>query len=163
MKDIKKLMITLVALLAVTTGAWATDTYTVQFKANGNTKTVENVTLPKKFSCDYDNENGELDLIIKQLYGLSGGCCGIAALTSSSENVTCGLDGHNQFITINAPFEGTATVTGLYFNEEYTDFDYSLEISIPGYTASASAGPEVAWDKAEKTGSFDMPGGNVEQ
>ena len=27
--------------------------------------------------------------------------------------------------------------------------------------ASASSGPEVAWDKAKKTGSFTMPGGNV--
>ena len=27
--------------------------------------------------------------------------------------------------------------------------------------ASASSGPEVAWDKAKKTGTFNMPGGNV--
>ena len=30
-----------------------------------------------------------------------------------------------------------------------------------GVVAPASTGPEVAWDKAEKTGTFKMPGGNV--
>lgn len=30
-----------------------------------------------------------------------------------------------------------------------------------GTDPSASSGPEVAWDKAEKTGTFKMPGGNV--
>ena len=63
MIQIKKTILTLVALLAVTTGAWAEDTYTITFAANGNTKTVENVTLPKTFQCNYDKANGELDLI----------------------------------------------------------------------------------------------------
>ena len=171
MKDIKKLMITLVALLAVTTGAWADDTYTIKFEANGNSKTVENVTLPHTFSCDYSGENGELDQIIKQLYGLSGGCCGMNSPgASGNSNVTAGVNGDNQFITISAPFEGNATVTGAYFDAAggYIDFDYSLTISCPGYdpnagssTPSSSSGPEVAWDKAKNSGSFKMPGGNV--
>ena len=37
-----------------------------------------------------------------------------------------------------------------------------MKIEVYGYvTPSASSGPEVAWDKAKKTGSFTMPGGNV--
>jgi hypothetical protein len=121
---------TLALLLTAVGGAWAQDTYTVTFKANGNTKTVENVTLPYTFKCDFNTEEGELDLIIHELYGLSGGCCGDDAPTSSgSENVTCGSDGLSQFITISAPFEGTATVNGIYEGETYQGFYYSLEIT----------------------------------
>ena len=171
MKQLKKTLLTLVALLAVTTGAWADDTYTIKFEANGNSKTVENVTLPHTFSCDYSGENGELDQIIKQLYGLSGGCCSMNSPgASGNSNVTAGVNGDNQFITISAPFEGNATVTGSYFDAAmgYSDFDYSLTISCPGYdpnagssTPAASSGPEVAWNKAKNSGSFKMPGGNV--
>ena len=134
-----KLLSILALLLVAVSGAWAQDTYNVTFKANGNTVTVENVTLPKTFSCDYWKENGELDQIIKQLYGVSSGYCSPDAPPSSgSENVTSGLDGYNQIITISGPFEGTATVTGNYFDLNGTSFDYSLEISIPGYVAKVN-------------------------
>ena len=161
MKQLKKTLLTLVALLAVTTGAWADDTYTIKFEANGNSKTVENVTLPHTFSCDYSGENGELDQIIKQLYGLSGGCCTLSPGASGNSNVTAGMNGDNQFITISAPFEGNATVTGSYFDAVYNVFDYSLTISCPGYAPAASSAFDVDWNKAEKTGKFTMPGGNV--
>ena len=162
MKQLKKTLLTLVALLAVTTGAWADDTYTIKFEANGNSKTVENVTLPHTFSCDYSGVNGELDQIIKQLYGLSGGCCSqLSPGASGNSNVTAGMNGDNQFITISAPFEGNATVTGSYFDAVYNDFDYSLTISCPGYAPAASSAFDVDWNKAEKTGTFTMPGGNV--
>ena len=41
---------TLALLLTAATGAWAEDTYTITFKANGNTKTVENVTRTLSFT-----------------------------------------------------------------------------------------------------------------
>jgi len=132
----RKVLSILALLLMAATGAWADDTYTIKFEANGNSKTVENVTLPHTFSCDYSGENGELDQIIKQLYGLSGGCCGLYSPgASGNSNVTAGVNGDNQFITISAPFEGNATVTGSYFDAAggYRDFDYSLTISCPGY------------------------------
>ena len=142
-----KLLSLLALLLVAVSGAWAQGTYTVTFKANGNTKVVENVTLPKTFSCDYFNENGELDLIIKELYGIVGGFCYTDAPNSSgSENVTCGIDGdNNQYITVNAPFDGTATVTGKYTSYDASQtIDYSLEITCPlpapaGFTASFTA------------------------
>ena len=248
MNQLKKTILTLVALLALTTGAWADDTYTVQFKANGNTKTVANVVLPYQFRCNFSSENGELDQIIRELYGWSGGYCNGDLHSSGNENVTCGSSDMDDYITISAPFEGTATVTGWYFNKS-TNIKYSLEISIPGYVAKVNVtgvtlsetsaemtlggetltltatvapanatnktvtwttsdesvatvangvvtavapgtatitatatngtadtsddktaactvtviqpGPEVAWDKATKTGTFTMPGGNV--
>ena len=124
---------TLALLVTAATGAWATDTYTVQFQANGNTKTVENVTLPHTFACNWNGETGfgtdELDLIIQELYGLSGGCCVSVAPNSDNASVTCALNGGNQYITVNAPFNGTATVTGGYEDSNNNGFDYTLEIT----------------------------------
>ena len=164
MIQIKKTILTLVALLAVTTGAWAEDTYTITFAANGNTKTVENVTLPKTFQCNYDKANGELDLILKELYSWTGNanqtfCDGETTPQSSDENkVVAGSDNGDHYITINNVFEGTVTITGYYVvNSVVIETPYSLEISI----AASASGPEVAWNKAKKTGTFTMPGGNV--
>lgn len=164
MKQLKKTILTLVALLAVTTGAWAADTYTVTFAANGNTKTVENVTLPKNFQCSYSNADGELDLILKELYGWTGDsdetvCANWSTPTSSDANkVVAGKNGNDHYITIDNVFEGTVTITGDYYVDmELTQ--YSLEISI---AAASSATPvDIAWDEAKKTGTFTMPGGNV--
>ena len=137
----KKILSIFALLLMAVTGAWADDTYTVQFKANGNTKTVENVVLPHQFQCSYIYENGELDQIIKELYGLSRGYCLGEIKSSGNENVTCGASGYDDYITISAPFEGTATVTGWYDldDDDGNTLDYFLEISIPGYTEPAAA------------------------
>ena len=129
----QKLLSILALLLMAVTGAWADDTYTVQFKANGKTKTVENVVLPHQFLCNFSDENGELDQIIRELYGLSGGYCNGDLHSSGNKNVTCGSSDMDDYITISAPFEGTATVTGWYNSS--TNIKYSLEISIPGYVA----------------------------
>lgn len=142
----------LVLLMTAVTGAWADDTYTVQFKANGNTKTVENVVLPYTFWCDLNNENGELDQIIKELYGWSAGFCSGGMNSSGNENVTCGKnDQEDDYITISAPFEGTATVTGWYYDD--SDYvEYSLEISIPGYVAPVNVtGVSLSETSAEMT------------
>ena len=154
---------TLALLLTAVTGAWAQ--YTITFSANGKTKTVENVTLPKTFQCSYNNADGELDLILKELYGWTGNanqdfCDGETTPTSSDENkVVAGSDNGDHYITINNVFEGTVTITGYYVvNSVVIETPYSLEISI---AAPAPSGPKVAWDKASKTGTFTMPGGNV--
>ena len=153
---------TLALLLTAVTGAWAQDTYTVQFKANGNTKTVENITLPHTFGCSYNGDlgrgTGELDVIIQELYGLDGGTCASVFPESDNASVTSGVDnGNNQYIIVNAPFNGTATVTGFYYNSSFNVFNYSLEISIPGYTA----GPKVTINDDKTEASFDMPTSDV--
>ena len=83
-RQYKKLMMTLALLLTAVTGAWADETYTVKFEANGNSKTIENVTLEKTWACNYTSENGELDHIIKELYELEGGCSNTNPNTSTS-------------------------------------------------------------------------------
>jgi len=111
---------TLALLLTAATGAWAEDTYTVTFKANGNTKTVENVTLPKTF---------ELDPIITELYPSLSGGHGSPAGTSASgnPNVTAYHNNSRHYATISAPFEGAVTVTGQFF-KDFTNNQYTLEI-----------------------------------
>ena len=165
MIQIKKTILTLVALLAVTTGAWATDTYTITFAANGNTKTVENVTLPKTFQCNYDKANGELDLILKELYSWTGNanqtfCDGETTPQSSDENkVVAGSDNGDHYITINNVFEGTVTITGDYY-VNYSLTSYSLEISIAAVPVTPVDLTRGTGDKINEW-TFTMPGGNV--
>ena len=112
---------TLALLLTAATGAWAEDTYTITFKANGNTKTVENVTLPHTF---------ELDPIIRELYPSLSGGSGSPAGTSASgnTNVTAYHNNSKHYATISAPFEGVVTVTGQFF-KAFTNYQYTLEIN----------------------------------
>ena len=155
-----KILMTLALLITAVTGAWAADTYTLTFKANGNTKTVENVTLPKTFSCNFDDETSsgtdELDVIIQELYGTSG-CCANIAPNSDNASVTCGTnDASNQYIIVSAPFNGTATVTGRYIGPNNNWFDYTLEISF------ADLPIEVTPGEAANTWTFTMPAFDVE-
>ena len=112
---------TLALLLTAATGAWAEDTYTITFKANGNTKTVENVTLPHTF---------ELDPIITELYPSLSGGHGSPAGTSASgnTNVTAYNNNSKHYATISASFEGAVTVTGQFF-KDFTNHQYTLEIN----------------------------------
>lgn len=138
-----KILSLLVLLLTAATGAWADgDTkYTVTFKANGNTKTVENVTLPHTF---------ELDPIIIELYPSLSGGSGSPAGTSASgnTNVTAYHNNSKHYATISASFEGAVTVTGQFF-KDFTNNQYTLEINCMEKLVAISD------DKTEA--SFTMP------
>ena len=154
---------TLALLLTAATGAWAADTYNVTFKANGNTKTVENITLPHTFGCNWDGElgrgTGELDVIIQELYGLDGGTGASNVPESDNASVTCDVDDEdNIYIIVNAPFNGTATVTGYYFNSSFDSFNYSLEIIC---APAEPAGPTVTLNDDKTEASFLMPTSDV--
>ena len=167
MRTLKKLTITLALLIMAVGGAWAANTYTITFAANGNTKTVENVTLPKTFQCSYENADGELDLILKELHGWSwtGNAnqtfCDPETTPQSSDNnkVVAGNDNGNHYITINNVFEGTVTITGNYVVNNNADKTYSLDISI------AAVAP-TEWDLTSQDGKnwtlANMPANNIE-
>ena len=158
---------TLALLIMAVSGAWAADKYTITFAANGNTKTVENVTLPKTFQCSWENADGELDLILKELYGWSWSgnsnqtFCDPNNIPESSDKnkVVAGNDNGNHYITINNVFEGTATITGTFVVNNNADKPYSLDISIV-------AVPPTEWDLTSqdgKTWTLDkMPASNIE-
>ena len=139
---------TLALLITAATGAWADgDTkYTVTFKANGNTKTVENVTLPHTF---------ELDPIIKELYPSLSGGNGSPAGTSASgnTNVTAYNNNSKHYASISAPFEGAVTVTGQFF-KDFTNNQYTLEINCMENLVAISD------DKTEAT--IKMPASDVD-
>ena len=150
---------TLALLLTAATGAWAQDTYNVTFKANGNTKTVENITLPHTFGCSFNGDlgrgTGELDVIIQELYGLDGGTGSSNIPESDNASVTCDVDnGANQYIIVNAPFNGTATVTGYYYNSSFDAFNYSLEIIC---APAEPTEPTVTLNDDKTEASFEMP------
>ena len=117
-------------------------TYNVTFTHDSNVKVVENITLPHTFSCNFNDQNGELDHIIQELYGiaLNEGWCddegGYPWMDNPVNGVTAGHSGSDHYITISAPFEGTAQVKGWYYRGYEDDFVYTLDITI------AAAEPE---------------------
>ena len=149
-----KILMTLALLLTAVTGAWAADTYTITFSANGKNKTYTDVALPAEYKCEYGSP-GEFDNIIQELYGLNGG--------HPIENETPTVTGTNAItpalyygyaiITITAPFTGKATVSGKYYGN--SDFNYSIEVYF-------DTPIDVKWDAATKTGTFKMPAFDVE-
>ena len=168
MIQIKKTILTLVALLAVTTGAWADETLllTIESKDNtsfkdGGSKTFDDkviVTFSNKVSNDGDN------------YGWYLGGAGGALLTVAGTNgytiTSCKFYTDGGAAETGYTVEGESPSVYLSGGMVYTDDSKSVYIGIPGikkievYTAPAS-GPEVAWNKAAKTGTFTMPGDNV--
>lgn len=158
---------TLALLIMAVSGAWAADKYTITFAANGNTKTVENVTLPKTFQCSWENADGELDLILKELYGWSWSgnsnqtFCDPNNIPESSDKnkVVAGNDNGNHYITINNVFEGTATITGTFVVNNNADKPYSLDISIVAI-------PPTEWDLTSQDGKNwildKMPANDIE-
>ena len=155
------ILLSLVLMLGLMPGmsltAYAADTYKITFTAdNGNTTTRE-VTLSHKFSCNYYSENGELDLIIQALYGLTNGYCNVYNVPSSnstSTSVTAGKIGNDHYITVNAPFEGTATVEGQYYSYFMGDyFTYTLDITCQAVSAAPTtvAVTGITLDKTSAT------------
>ena len=130
------------ALMSV--GMYAAEV-TVVFAANSNTKEVS-VELPHTFWCELEYEDGELDVIIQELYALSrGGYCDYFYDGPEAEGnpaVTAGADeDSNHFITISEAFEGTATVSGIYIKRTEMDedpFTYTLTISTKGSATAIS-------------------------
>ena len=169
MKQLKKTILTLVALLAVTTGAWADETLLLTIESKDYTtflsgsKTFDDkVTVTFSDFVYYDGEEGWY------------------ADGTASQLTVAGTNGYTitscKFYTDGGDAETGYTVPGkspsVYLSaskEVYTDANQSVEIGyqgvkkieVYGAAASASSGPEVAWDKAKNSGSFTMPGGNV--
>ena len=162
-----KILMTLALLLTAVTGAWAQDTFTITFSANGKNKTYTDVALSAEYKCEYGTP-GEFDKIIQELYGQDGG----HAIENATPTVTGttaiipGLETSSNYamITIIAPFTGKATVSGTYAgwsnNSGNSDINYSIEVYFG--TPSSSDAIDVKWDAATKTGNFVMPAFDVE-
>ena len=157
---------TLALLLTAVTGAWAEDTYTITFSANGKNKTYTDVALPAEYKCEYGSP-GEFDNIIQELYGQDGGHCieNATPTVTGTDAITPGLDGPNNYamITITAPFTGKATVSGTYSgwsnNSGSSNINYSIEVYFGTPSSSDAIDVNLNDDKTEA--SFKIPASDV--
>lgn len=167
MIQIKKTILTLVALLAVTTGAWADETplLTIENK-DYKSFTSGSMTFDDKVTVTFSNEvynDGDQD----GWYG------GVSLLTVAGTNgytiTSCKFYTNSGTAANGYTVEGESPSVYLSGGYVYTDDSKSVflgnvgitKIEVYGGVASASTGPKVDWDKDKKTGTFTMPGGNV--
>ena len=165
MIQIKKTILTLVALLAVTTGAWAEETK-VYTEAVAISQLQEGDILADGFSitavADYElifaenrhKQNGTISI-----YGQSVSIEKIKSYGANGKVTITMLSGDVDFTPVTDDgSDGNAWVV-----TEIKSNLFGKDVSLGGIKyASASSGPEVAWDNDKKTGQFTMPGGNVE-
>ena len=172
MIQIKKTILTLVALLAVTTGAWADETPLL---------TIESKDYPSFKSGSMTFDDMVTVTFSKSVYN-TGNNNGWFTGSTASLLTVAGINGYTitscKFYTENGDAANGYTVEGdspsvyLYNTNVYTDASQLVDIGYSGVTkievygtapsASSATAVDIAWDAASKTGSFDMPGGNVE-
>lgn len=169
MIQIKKTILTLVALLAVTTGAWADETplLTIESKDNTDFKSGSK-TFDDKVTVTFSNQvsNSGNDA---GWYTWESSLLTVAG-TNGYTITSCKFYTEGGVATTGYTIEGESPSVYLYDGYVYTDANYSVKIGALGvmkievYGAAASSATPVdgfAWDKATKTGTFKMPGGNV--
>ena len=149
-------LLTLVALLAMTTGAWAAgETYTVKFEANGKSVVKKNVTLPATYTFNL-NGNGNFDQIIKELYSDKGGTVydlnNTPKFSVSNAAVSRSLISgtYEVVFTISKAYEGKVTIYGVYGMSGGGSFNFTIDMSC--YDPST---PVISDDKT--SAEFEMP------
>ena len=162
---------TLVALLAVTTGAWADETPLLTIES-------KDYTTFKSGSKTFDDM---LTVTFSNTVSNAGNNNGWYATNPASLLTVAGTNGYTitscKFYTQNGTASTGYTVEGespsvyLYNAKVYTDANQSENIGFYGITkievygtapgvATATA-VDIAWNAADKTGTFTMPAGNV--
>jgi len=166
MIQIKKTILTLVALLAVTTGAWADETLLLTIESKDYTSFKSgNMTFDDKVTVTFSNSvlnNGDTGgwfAITESLLTVAG--------TNGYTITSCKFYTNDGTANTGYTVKGESPSVYLAVGTVYTDNSQSVNIGYAGitkievYTAAASSGPEVDWNAAKNTGSFTMPGGNV--
>ena len=167
MKQLKKTILTLVALLAVTAGAWAqTETLLTTITATGTEQASYSTANVATVSFSY---TGEGYSVYNDNWGWWG--YGFTATVTAAEGYTItkcvfydndgasATDSTDPFIVETEEQNKKPKVNGATFGA-FTSAGIK-KIEVYGYVTPASSGPEVAWTAAKKTGTFTMPGGNV--
>ena len=164
-----RLLSLLVLLMTAATGAWADETLLLTIESKDN-------TTFKSGSMTFDDK---VTITFSNTIRNDGNERGWYAGPTASPLTVAGINGYTitscKFYTKNGTASTGYTVEGespsvyLDAKEVFTDDSKSVnigyygvnKIEVYGGVASAASGPEVAWDKATKTGTFTMPGGNV--
>ncbi len=126
MKTISRYLMTLVALFAMTTGAWA-DEATITLKCGTTEKTYENVTLPWSTTAD----------ILKQVVTDIDFNIAIQAISGGDGKV---VKYGNENFTVTGTFSGEATVTVTY----NTGSSATITVTAPGPLIELDATKTVA-------------------
>ena len=100
------------------------------------------------------NFRGHVDGLESSEVNISSSNDNVAKFRASS-SYPYGFEGY-----IDAVGAGTATITVSFAGNKNYKAAQSKTLTVT-VLAPAASGPEVAWNKAEKTGTFTMPGGNV--
>lgn len=169
MIQIKKTILTLVALLAVTTGAWADETLLLTIE-NKDYKsfTSGSMTFDDMVTVTFSNEvynDGDQD----GWYG------GVSLLTVAGTNgytiTSCKFYTNLGTASTGYNVEGESPSVYLSGGYVYTDDSKSVFLGNVGITkievygtapsASSATPVDIDWDGETKTGTFTMPGGNV--
>ena len=164
-----KLLLLLVLLLTAATGAMAqTPLLTIESKdytsfKSGSMTFDDKVTIT--FSSSVYNDGDK-----QGWFGSSKASLLTVAGTNGYTITSCKFYTDAGIAAIGYTVEGESPSVFLSEGYVYTDNSKSVNIGEPGVkkievyggvASSASSGPKVAWNKAEKTGKFTMPGGNV--
>ena len=160
MKQLKKTLLTLVALLAVTTGAWATEFTSLKVGDVLHVGDAINTGTNYKVYGLYLDAGYQPATLVRANIGTNG-------ITESETGAYYLIKGNNDFyygIIWGEGLEGgywpvTDTSDGISVTA-ITPGDYT-ELTFAVHEASATPVDGFAWDKAKKTGTFTMPGGNV--
>lgn len=170
MKQLKKTLLTLVALLAVTTGAWADETplLTIESKDYKSFKSGS-MTFDDKVTITFSNGVGNDGDQDGWYYAGSPSLLTVAGTNGYTITSCKFYTGYEGIAMTGYTVKGESPSVYLSNGAVYTDDSKSVSIGASGVTkievyggvASAPSGPEVAWDKAKNSGSFTMPGGNV--
>ena len=171
-----KTILTLVALFAISTGAWAEESETITTATKGTTVyTGTHFKITASYNCDADGiylfSNNHGTATIESLNGENitkiemhmtyGGRKATKTTTTAGQLVaTDSSESANDISVINVnatSVEIGTTVEAL----DGTVVQIDKFVIYYGAASSGTAGPKVAWDKATKTGQFTMPGGNV--
>lgn len=139
---------TLALLLTAVTGAWADGTVTVtEIKASEMPTSWDNNNNPVK-ATDLPGFTAVTRDDAKAL-GAPAAEGDIYVFYAISNNVFMGLHWNNGVLDDS---DGGFSLGGIYALQDVFKFYY---------VAAPPSGPEIAWDKAEKTGTFSMPGSDV--
>ena len=170
MIQIKKTILTLVALLALTTQAWAqTETLLTTITATGTEQASYSTANMATVSFSTTAQGSSQYLANWGWWGY-----GWIATVTAAEGYTItkcifyddanrtATDSEAPFVVETTEEDKTPRINGTPIDGGNMWSKGIKTIEVYGYvTPAASSGPEVAWDKAEKTGTFKMPGGNV--
>ena len=167
MKQLKKTLLTLVALLAVTAGAWADETPLLTIEGIDNEDfTSGSKTFDDKVTVTFSNSVSNLGN--DDGWYIWGGSLLTVAGINGYTITSCKFYTKNADAATGYTVEGESPSVYLSGYSVYTDASLADEIGEPGITkievygtAPSASGPDVTWTAASKTGTFTMPGGNV--